>query len=189
VHDPVGLLSVGGAAPVEDERLPHPDEAVLGVDGLVPPRRLPEAGGGRPVGARARRVLLVLVAEEVPLVLLLHSHLALLCLIPHVSQLCVVGLLCSESSAVTLEIPGLDFVQVDVFYDVEVYLVRRHLLPQVVVDEFLVGRVEAKSGRHMGGTVHLIHYSIVQENRDIFRKKYLYSSITVFFCCKIIFTP
>jgi hypothetical protein len=54
-----------------------------------------------------------------------------------------------------LEIPGLDFVQVDVFYDVEVYLVRRHLLPQVVVDEFLVGRVEAKSRRHMGGTVIL----------------------------------
>jgi hypothetical protein len=79
VHDPVGLLAVGRAAAVEDERLPHPDEAVLGVDGLVPPRGLPEAGGGRPVGAGAGRVLLVLVAEEVPLVLLLHSDLALLC--------------------------------------------------------------------------------------------------------------
>jgi hypothetical protein len=79
VHDPIRLLAVGGAAPVEDERLPHPDEAVLGVDGLVPPRRLPEAGGGRPVRARAGRVLLVLVAEEVPLVLLFYSDLALLC--------------------------------------------------------------------------------------------------------------
>jgi hypothetical protein len=98
VHDPVCPLAVGGAAPVEDERLPHPDEAVLGADGLVPASRLPEAGGGRPVGAGARRVLLVLVAEEVPLILLLHSILALLWFIPHVSQLCVVELLLSEFS-------------------------------------------------------------------------------------------
>jgi hypothetical protein len=80
VHDPVGLVAVGRAAPVEDERLPHADEAALGVDGLVATRRLPESGGGRPVCAGARRVLLVLVAEEVPLVLLLRPDLALLCM-------------------------------------------------------------------------------------------------------------
>lgn len=79
MHDPVRLLAVGSSALVENERLPHPDEVVLGVDGLVPPRRLPEAGGRRPVGASTRRVLLVLVAEEVPLVLLFHTDLALLC--------------------------------------------------------------------------------------------------------------
>jgi hypothetical protein len=57
---------------------------------------------------------------------------------------------------VTLEIPRLDFVQVYVFNDVEIYLVRRHLLPQVIIHELLVGRVEAKSRRDMGGFVHLV---------------------------------
>jgi hypothetical protein len=41
------------------------------VHSLVPPGCLPEPGHGRPVGPRPRRVLAVLVAEEVPLVLLL----------------------------------------------------------------------------------------------------------------------
>ena len=57
---------------------------------------------------------------------------------------------------ITLEIPRLNFVQIDDFYDVEVDLVRRHLLPQVVVDEFLVGGVETESRGHMGESVHPI---------------------------------
>ena len=71
MHDPIGLLPIGRPALVEDERLPHADEPVLVVHGLVPPRGLPEPGHGRPVGPRPRRVLAVLVAEEVPVVLLL----------------------------------------------------------------------------------------------------------------------
>jgi hypothetical protein len=72
VHDPVGFEAVGGAALVEDERLAHADERLqLGVDGLVAPRGLPEAFRGGAVGAVARRVLLVLAAEEVVVRLLL----------------------------------------------------------------------------------------------------------------------
>lgn len=58
---------------------------------------------------------------------------------------------------ITLEIPGLDFVQVDVFYNVEVDFLRCHLLPQVVIDELLVSRVKAETRWHMGESVHLIH--------------------------------
>ena len=79
VHDPVGLVAVGSPALVIHQGLPHANQAVLCIDGLVPPRRLPEPGARRPVGAGARRVLLVLVAEEVPVVLLLHTDLALVC--------------------------------------------------------------------------------------------------------------
>ena len=79
MHDPVGLLAVRGAAAVEDERLSHADLAVAGADALVPARGLPEADRRGPVRPRPRRVLAVLVAEEVPLVLLLHPNLALLC--------------------------------------------------------------------------------------------------------------
>ena len=72
MHDPVGLLPVGRPSLVEDERLPHADEAAFVVHHrLVPARRLPEPGHGGPVGPRPRWVLAVLVAEEVPLVLLL----------------------------------------------------------------------------------------------------------------------
>jgi hypothetical protein len=71
VHDPVGLVAVGRPPLVEDERLPHADEAAPVVHRLVPARGLPEPCHGGPVGPRPRRVLAVLVAEEVPLALLL----------------------------------------------------------------------------------------------------------------------
>ena len=48
----------------------------------------------------------------------------------------------------TLENPWLDAVQVDVADDVEVDLLRGHLLPEVVADELLVGGVEPKPWRH-----------------------------------------
>lgn len=54
----------------------------------------------------------------------------------------------------TLEIPGLNFVQIDVFYDVKVDLVGRHLVPQVVIDQLLVGGVETESRGDMGESVH-----------------------------------
>ena len=81
VHDPVGLPAVGRPPRVEDERLPHADEpaALLAVaHRLVPPGRLPEPRQRRPVRARPRRVLAVLVAEEVPVTLLLVTNLAVL---------------------------------------------------------------------------------------------------------------
>jgi len=69
VHDPAGLDAVGGAALVEDERLPHADDAAGGraahlavLAGGLP---VPRLGGA--VRARTRRVLAVPEAEEVPL--------------------------------------------------------------------------------------------------------------------------
>jgi hypothetical protein len=72
---------VGRAPLVEDERLAHADAAGAGggVDGLVPSRGLPEPGGGGSVGASPRRVLLVLVAEQVPVVLRPRPDPAALC--------------------------------------------------------------------------------------------------------------
>ena len=81
MHDPVGLPAVGRPPGVEHERLPHADEpaAVLAVaHRLVPPGRLPEPRQRRPVRPRPRRVLAVLVAEEVPVALLLAPDLAVL---------------------------------------------------------------------------------------------------------------
>ena len=72
VHDPVGLLAVRGAALVEHQRLAHADHMALRVDGLVTPRCLPETRGSGAVGAVACWVFLVLVAEEVPVALILR---------------------------------------------------------------------------------------------------------------------
>ena len=79
VHDPVGLLAVRGAALVEDERLAHADALDGVVDGLVAAGGLPEADRRGAVRARPRRVLLVLVAEEVPVVLRPGPDLTFLC--------------------------------------------------------------------------------------------------------------
>ena len=69
VHDPAGLAAVGGAALVEDQRLPHADDGACGraADLPVLAGGLPVAGLGGAVRARARRVLPVPEAEEVPL--------------------------------------------------------------------------------------------------------------------------
>lgn len=70
MHDPIGLVAVRGASGVENEGFPHSySPGAADMDGLVPPRGLPETGRGGPVRARPSRVLLVLVAEEVPVVL------------------------------------------------------------------------------------------------------------------------
>ena len=85
MHDPVGLLAVRRAAAVEDERLAHADGAAR-LDALVAARGLPEAGLGGAVGAVARRILLVLMAEEVPVVLVhrvVARDLAHLCIPSH----------------------------------------------------------------------------------------------------------
>jgi hypothetical protein len=84
VHDPIGLLPVRGAAAVEDERLAHADLAVAGADALVPARRLPEPDRRGAVRPRPRRVLAVLVAEEVPLVLRRRPDPATLCVRVHI---------------------------------------------------------------------------------------------------------
>jgi hypothetical protein len=70
VHDPAGLLAARGAAAVEDEGLLHADEdAAAPEDLLVLAGGLPVAGLRGAVGPGPRRVLAILVAEEVPLLL------------------------------------------------------------------------------------------------------------------------
>ena len=79
VEDPLCLLSARRAALVEDERLAHAEALDGVVDGLVAAGGLPEPGSRGAVRARPRRVLLVLVAEEVPVVLGARTDAALLC--------------------------------------------------------------------------------------------------------------
>lgn len=85
MHDPIGLLAVGGAAGVENKGFPHPNSARVGhVDCLVSPRGLPESGGRCSVCSGPRRVLFVLVAEEVPFVLGARPDSTFLCHSPSI---------------------------------------------------------------------------------------------------------
>lgn len=67
------------SALVEDKGLPHADSFETGVDNLVATGSLPESGGCGAVGSSARWILLIFVAEEVPVVLWRRSNSALLC--------------------------------------------------------------------------------------------------------------
>lgn len=73
MHDPVTLLSIRSPPFVEDKGFSHSNKPALIIHRLVPPRRLPEPGHCRPVCPRPGRILLVLVAEEVPFILLFVS--------------------------------------------------------------------------------------------------------------------
>ena len=69
MHDPIGLHTFGSFAFVEDKSFLDPDllGAHVGANGFVGPGGLPITGSGRPVRARAVRVLAVTRAEEIPL--------------------------------------------------------------------------------------------------------------------------
>ena len=62
----------------------------------------------------------------------------------------------------TLQIPRLNFVQVHIFYNIQIYLLHCYLFPKVVINEFLIGRVETKAGRNMCESVHLLNQVIMQ---------------------------
>jgi hypothetical protein len=72
-------MPVGRPTLVKDKCLPHPYEVVLHIDRLVPSGGLPETSCRRPICARSGRVLLILVAEKVPLILVFGSNLAFFC--------------------------------------------------------------------------------------------------------------
>jgi hypothetical protein len=60
-----------------------------------------------------------------------------------------------------LQIPWLDAVEIDVAYDVEVDLLGRHLLPEVVADELLLGWVEPEARGHAWFIgVHMIDHQL-----------------------------
>lgn len=76
VHNPVGLEAVRCAPSVEHQRLAHADDILvaattLGVDGLVAPRGFPEPTGSGAISSVPRWIFLVLVAEEIPIALVL----------------------------------------------------------------------------------------------------------------------
>lgn len=79
VHDPVGLLAVRSTAFIEDEGLAHTDPLAAGVYDLVTTGGLPESSSRSTVRSRACWILLVLVAEEIPVILWRRSNPALLC--------------------------------------------------------------------------------------------------------------
>lgn len=78
MHDPVRLLPMWGSSFVKHEGLPQPDPRRAAVYDLVTAGRLPKPHGCRAVRPSPSRVLLVLVAKEVPIVLRPRSYLALL---------------------------------------------------------------------------------------------------------------
>lgn len=82
VHNPVGFLAVRGAPLVEHQRLAHADHVALRVNRLVATRGLPEARRGGAVRSVARRILLVLVTEKVPVALRLRR------VVPNPAHLC-----------------------------------------------------------------------------------------------------
>lgn len=61
-----------------------------------------------------------------------------------------------------MDVPRLEFVEVDVADDVEVDLVGGDLLAEVVVEELLLRGVEAEAGRDLGvaidGEVHVFRH-------------------------------
>lgn len=172
MHDPIGFLAVGSPALVENKRFPHPNPFEVGVDDLVPASGLPEPGRRGPVGSSPGGVLLVFVAKEVPVILWGGAYLALFCnsisrnnisnhifltpfevLIRFTASL-VNAYKDSGILIITLYIPWFELIEINVTDDVEVDLLIGHLLPQVVMQELLFGRVESEARWHPGLSVH-----------------------------------
>lgn len=74
MYDPICFLTGGSPSLVENQGLPHPDQPRFIVNCLVPSRCFPETGDSSSISPRPGRILLVLVAEKIPLLLLLVPH-------------------------------------------------------------------------------------------------------------------
>ena len=73
MHDPVTFPSIRSSALIKHEGLSHPNDSVLGDDGLIPSCRLPESGRCGPIRPRSGRILPVFVAKKVPFILFIVS--------------------------------------------------------------------------------------------------------------------
>lgn len=73
MHNPITLPSIRSSPFVKDKGFPHSDDLPLRQHRLIPSGGLPESGCRRPIGPRPRWILPILVAEEIPLVLLFIS--------------------------------------------------------------------------------------------------------------------
>lgn len=79
MHNPIALSSIRSSPFVKNQGLPHSDDLPLRQHRLIPSGSLPESGCRRPIRPRPRRILPILVAEEIPLVLLFISQFAPIC--------------------------------------------------------------------------------------------------------------
>lgn len=79
MHDPIRFLAMRGTAFVEYQSLSHSDPLPVAVYHFVTPGGLPEPCRRGAVRPRPRRILLVFVAEEVPIILWSRSYFAFLC--------------------------------------------------------------------------------------------------------------
>lgn len=86
VHNPISLLSIWSPSFVENKGFPHPDQFCLVVHWFVSTRCFPKPSHGGSVGPCPSRILLVFVAEEVPLVLLFIPDPASLCPFMSINQ-------------------------------------------------------------------------------------------------------
>jgi len=158
VHDPIRLLAMGRPAFVEDEGLAHADPLAAGIDDFVAASGLPEASGRGTVGPRAGGVLLVLVAEEVPVILWCRSNPALLCMYiferPRIRERLQKDSISATDKEVTLNVPRFKLIEIDIADDVEIDLLAGDLLAQVVVQELLLSGMEAKARGHARLAIH-----------------------------------
>lgn len=68
-----------GSTLVKNQRLPHSNSFEAAVDDLIPASGFPEPGSGGAVGSCPGGVLLIFVAEEVPIILWGGPYFAFLC--------------------------------------------------------------------------------------------------------------
>lgn len=78
MHDPIGLLAMGSSAFVEHKSLPHTDPPAVTAYHLITASGLPESGRSCTVCSCSGGVLLVLMAEEIPIILWCGSYFTLL---------------------------------------------------------------------------------------------------------------
>ena len=79
MHNPIGFLSMWGSTLVENQRLPHSNSFKAAVDDLISSSGFPEPCCGGAVCSCPCGVLLIFVAEEVPIILWCGSYFAFLC--------------------------------------------------------------------------------------------------------------
>jgi len=78
MHDPVRFLAMWGSSFVENQSLSHANPLSVAVYDFVTASGLPESRSSGAIGASSCGVLLVFVAEEVPIILRSGSYFAFL---------------------------------------------------------------------------------------------------------------
>lgn len=80
MHDPISFPTIWRPPFVKHQGFPHSYNLLLRQHCLIPTCSLPESSCCRPIRPRPGRILPVLVAEEIPLILLFISQFAPICI-------------------------------------------------------------------------------------------------------------